>query len=259
MATHMQPEMASRLSEMVPTYTTSEGAFEIGSESIYIHGVTPLRETDLSDFTAFRGLANCMRPLPIIPANLCPERSDPEIVTTRVHSGGEDGSLSVEVTNVTTSSVATSLLAPQVGDDDSDENQGIREFNRALTGGPVLEQIAAEEVDAVNAAMSEASATTPRSFEQSNLGLTATDPDASMDRTSARGTPGPSSCMSEAAPNVTIPDPNPENLSTIIVQRQTPLCQSQWIGTCTGGSRLQRNNTCWKGQSTQRLSIILLS
>ena len=82
------PEVASRLAEMVPSYSSSAGAFEIGSESIYIHGVTPTRETDLSEFTVFHGLADCMRPLPIIPANLCPERSGQEIVTTRVHSGG---------------------------------------------------------------------------------------------------------------------------------------------------------------------------
>ena len=83
----------------------------------------------------------------------------------------------------------------------------------------MFEQIEAGEVEGVNAAMSESSATTPRSFQQSNMGVNATIPDASMDRTTARGTSGPPSFVSEASPDIVLPDPNPDNLSTIIVPR----------------------------------------
>ena len=66
---------------MTPSWDTPGGAFATGSESIYVGGVVPAGEADNTDFLTHQKPPECMRPLPILPANLAEEIADKTVVT----------------------------------------------------------------------------------------------------------------------------------------------------------------------------------
>ena len=82
-----------------PGLRSEEGAIAAGSSSIYASGVEPLHEAEMGDLRAYRELPDCMRPLPMLPANLAPERAERVTVVTRAYAEAADGSLAVELTN----------------------------------------------------------------------------------------------------------------------------------------------------------------
>ena len=93
----------------------------------------PVGEAANTDFVIHQKLPDCMRPLPILPADLAAELSEKALVTQYANSEGPDNALQVNITNVATSTLATSLCAPEEGDDDS-ANPGIQEYNRFQQG-----------------------------------------------------------------------------------------------------------------------------
>ena len=199
-----------------PGLQSEEGAIAVGSSSIYVSGFAPSHEAEMEDLRAYRGLPDCMRPLPMLPANLAPERAER---VTRAYAEAADGTLAVEVTNHSTTTVASSLLSPEEGGDDSGQNRGAMEFHRDSSGVPVFSAVHDDEVADLADAMSDSVATTPQSFLPSDYGVTATEADRSMDRTTVGATSAPPSIASEAPQPVPTPTGTDDATSTLITRR----------------------------------------
>ena len=114
-AEDIAPMMEDLVRSMAPSWDTPDGVSAEGSESIYIGGATPTGETSNVDYAMHQRLPDCLRPLPILPAIIAAGNSEKKTVTQYVNARGPDGTLQVNITNVATPTVATSLGAPADG------------------------------------------------------------------------------------------------------------------------------------------------